>query len=128
MYCVSICDILKNKRDLLGTFFLQNEKIFLKNRDKKKAELYLKEKHVMSLVNHLTSTLLLHKPDDPATFLVRQVEDMIGFRDRQGKPPILFSDDHLTNIFKSIDFLKTGSFNMKQYISGKLTLHWKYVR
>jgi len=85
-----------------------------------KAESYLEEKHIMPLVNHLTSTLLIHEPNDPIEFLVHQVEDIIHFRNHRGKPPILFNDDNLTNVFKGVDFLNKGMIDLTQYFSGKL--------
>jgi len=84
-----------------------------------KAESYLEEKHVMSLVNHLTSALLIHEPNDPIEFLVHQVEDIINFRNHSGKPPILFDDYNLTNVFKGADFLNTGTIDLNQYIGGE---------
>ncbi|CAI6346764.1 unnamed protein product [Macrosiphum euphorbiae] len=72
----------------------------------------------MSLVNHLTSTLLIHEPNDPIEFLVNQVEDIIRFRDDSGKPPILFNDDNLTNVFKGVDYLKKGTIDLSEYISA----------
>lgn len=84
-----------------------------------KAESYLEEKHVMSLVNHLTSALLIHEPNDPVEFLVHQVEDIIHFRNHSGKPPILFNDDNLTNVFKGVDFLNKGTIDLSQYFSGE---------
>lgn len=84
-----------------------------------KAESYLEEKHIMSLVNHLTSSLLIHEPNDPIEFLVNQVEDIIRFRDDSGKPPILFNDDNLTNVFKGVDYLKKGTIDLSEYISGE---------
>lgn len=74
----------------------------------------------MLLVNHLTSMLLLHEPDDPVSFLVGQVEDMIKFRNHQDKPPILFNKNHLENLFKGIDFLNSGSIDLIQYANGKI--------
>ncbi|CAH1711070.1 unnamed protein product [Aphis gossypii] len=94
---------------------LGNEDTFLKNRSKIKAELYLEEKHVVPLVNHLTSTLLIHEPEDPIEFLVHQVENIIHFRKHRGKPPILFNNDHLTNVFKGVDFLNKGAIDLSQY-------------
>lgn len=91
----------------------------MNNRSKKQAETYLKEHHVTSLVNHLMSMLLLHEPEDPVAFLLLQVEHLINFRDHQGKPPILFTDNHLVNVFKGIDFLNSGSIDLKQYFKGK---------
>jgi len=84
-----------------------------------KAESYLEEKHVNSLVNHLTSALLIHEPNDPVEFLVHHVEDIINFRNHSGKPPILFSDDNLTNVFKGVDFLNKGTIDLSQYFSGE---------
>jgi len=84
-----------------------------------KAESYLEKKHVMSLVNHLTSTLLVHQPNDPIQFLVQQVEDIIHFQNNNGKPPILFNNDHLTNVFKGVDFLNKGTIDLNQYFSGE---------
>lgn len=109
--------------------------MFINNRKKKKAEVYLKEKQVMSLVNYLTSALFIHEPDDPETFLVHQLEAMINFRDNQDVPPILFNNDHLVNVFKGIDFLNIGSIDLKQYFSGKFSFfkvlvintRWKYL-
>lgn len=81
--------------------------------------MYLKEKYVMPLMNHLTSALLFHEPDDPKSFLIRQVEEMIEFRDHQSKPPpVLFTDDQLKAVFKSIDFLKNGSIDLNEYFKG----------
>ena len=74
----------------------------------------------MSLVNHLTSTLLKHEPNDPVEFLVNQVEDMIQFRDHSGKPPILFSDDDLTNVFKGVDYLNSGTIDLSEYFRGEV--------
>lgn len=96
--------------------------MFINNRKKKKAEVYLKEKQVMSLVNYLTSALFIHEPDDPETFLVRQVEALINFRDNQEVPTIIFNNDHLVNVFKGIDFLNRGSIDLKQYFNGKFSL------
>lgn len=84
-----------------------------------KAESYLEKKHIMSLVNHLTSMLLVHEPNDPIEFLVQQVEDIINFRNHNGKPPILFNNDHLTNVFKGVDFLNKGTIDLNQYFSGE---------
>lgn len=95
-----------------------DEDTILNNRNKTKAELYLRERHIMSLVNHLTATLLFHKPDDPVVFVIRQVEEIIDFRDNQSKPPILFDGDHLVNIFKGIDFLNSGTIDLKQYFDA----------
>eukprot|EP00102_Acyrthosiphon_pisum_P007663 XP_003243008.1 PREDICTED: uncharacterized protein LOC100575762 [Acyrthosiphon pisum] len=92
-----------------------NDDKFVRNRSKTKADSYLEEKHIMSLVNHLTSTLLKHEPNDPVEFLVNQVEDMIQFRDHSGKPPILFSDDDLTNVFKGVDYLNSGTIDLSEY-------------
>lgn len=78
----------------------------------------MKEHHVMSLVNHLTSMLLLHEPEDPVEFLVLQAENLINFRDYRGKPPILFTNNHLVNIFKGVDCLNRGSIDLKQYFKG----------
>ncbi|XP_026811107.1 uncharacterized protein LOC113552422 [Rhopalosiphum maidis] len=97
---------------------LNNEDTVLKNRSKIKAELYLEEKHVMPLVNHLTSTLLIHEPKDPIEFLVHQVKDIMHFRNNRGKPPILFNDDHLTNVFKGVDFLNKSTIDLSQYCSA----------
>lgn len=72
----------------------------------------------MPLVSYLTGTLLLHEPDDPVTFLIERVDEMINFRDNQKKPPVLFNNDNLTNVFKSIDFLNSGSIDLEQYCSG----------
>jgi hypothetical protein len=80
----------------------------------------------MPLVNHLTSTLLLHEPDDPVAFLKLQVEDMINFRDHQGKPPILFKKDHLINVFKGVDYLNIGSIDLKQYFKGEFN-HYQHI-
>lgn len=96
--------------------------MFINNRKKKKAEVYLKEKQVMSLVNYLTSALFIHEPDDPETFLIRQIEAMIDFRDNQDVPPMLFNNDNLVNVFKGIDFLNRGSIDLKQYFNGKFNL------
>lgn len=85
--------------------------------------MYIKEKNVMPLVNHLTSTLLLHEPDDPVAFLKLQVEDMINFRDNQGKPPILFKKNHLINVFKGVDYLNIGSIDLKQYFKGEFNYY-----
>jgi len=74
----------------------------------------------MPLVKYLIGALLLHEPDDQVAFVIRQVEEMINFRDNRGKPPILFNDSCLTNIFKSIDFLNSGSVDLKQYLAGEL--------
>jgi len=76
----------------------------------------------MPLVNHLTSTLLIHEPEDPIEFLVHQVEDIIHFRKHRGKPPILFNNDHLTNVFKGVDFLNKGAIDLSQYCSGEHTI------
>lgn len=94
----------------------------MNNRNKKKAETYLREHHVMSLVKHFTSMLLLHEPKDPIAFLVLQVENLINFRDNQGKPPLLFENDYLVNVFKAIDFLNRGSIDLNQYFKGKFNL------
>lgn len=80
----------------------------------------------MPLVNHLTSTLLLHEPDDPVAFLQLQVEAMINFRDDQGKPPILFNNDHLMKVFKGVDFLNIGSIDLKQYLKGEFN-NYQYI-
>lgn len=85
---------------------------------------------MIPLVNHLTSTLLLHEPDDPVAFLKLQVEDMINFRNDQGKqPPILFNNDHLINIFKGVDYFNIGSIDLKQYLKGELNnnQHIKFI-
>lgn len=74
---------------------------------------------MMPLVNHLTSALLIHAPDDPIAFLIHQVEDMINFRDFGHRPPILFDSDHLANVFKGVDFLNTGMIDMQQYSDGE---------
>ncbi|XP_003243010.1 uncharacterized protein LOC100576031 [Acyrthosiphon pisum] len=95
-----------------------NDDIFELNRSKKKAESYLDEKHIMSLVNHLTSTLLKHEPDDPVEFLVNQVEEIIQFRDHSGKPPLLFSDNDLTNIFKGVDYFNSGTIDLSEYFTA----------
>jgi len=80
----------------------------------------LKEKRIMPLVSHLIGTVLLHEPDDPVAFVVRLAEDMANFRDkRRDRPPIVFDDDHLANIFESIDILNSGSIDLKQYSDGK---------
>jgi len=89
-----------------------------------KAESYLEEKHVMPLVNHLTSALLIHEPNDPIEFLIHQVEDIINFRNHRGKPPILFNKDNLTNVFKGVDFLNKGAICLSEYFSGE----FKYQR
>jgi len=84
-----------------------------------KAESYLEEKHIIPLMNHLTSTLLIQEPNDPIEFLIHQVEDIINFRNHRGKPPILYDNDNLTNVFKGIDFLNTGTIDLSQYFSGE---------
>jgi len=89
-----------------------------------KAESYLKEKHVMSLVNHLTSALLIHEPSDPIEFLVHHVENIINFRNNRGKPPILFNKDNLKNVFKGVDFLNKGTIDLSEYFTGE----FKYQR
>ncbi|XP_022178566.1 uncharacterized protein LOC111039374 [Myzus persicae] len=101
--------------DSIGSY---NDDTFLQNRSKMKAESYLDEKHIILLVNHLTSTLLIHEPNDPIEFLVHQVEDIINFRKQRSKPPILYNNDNLTNIFKGVDFLNTGTIDLSQYFSA----------
>lgn len=74
----------------------------------------------MPLISHLMGTLLLHKPDDPVAFQVRQIEHMINFRDNPNKPaPILFNNRDLVNVFQAIDFWNRGTIDMKQYLKGE---------
>jgi len=82
--------------------------------------LYLKEKHIIPLVKYLIDALLLHEPDDQVAFVIHQVKELINFRDNLGKPLILFNDSCLTNVFKSVDFLKSGSVDLKQYLASEL--------
>jgi len=82
----------------------------------------------MPLVNHLTSTLLIHEPKDPIEFLVHQVKDIIHFRNNRGKPPILFNNDHLTNVFKGVDFLNKGTIDLSQYSSGEYTNNYAIMK
>lgn len=79
----------------------------------------MKEKHIMPLVNHLTSALLIQEPNNPIEFLVNQMKDIINFRENRSKPPILFSDDNLTNVFNGVDFLNKGLIDLSQYCSGE---------
>ncbi|KAL5243429.1 hypothetical protein ACI65C_010839 [Semiaphis heraclei] len=83
-----------------------------------KAESYLEEKRIIPLVNHLTSALLIHEPNDPIEFLVHQVQDIINFRNHRGKPPILFNKDNLTNVFKGVDFLNKGTIDLSEYFTA----------
>ncbi|VVC44273.1 Hypothetical protein CINCED_3A008262 [Cinara cedri] len=83
----------------------------------------MKDKHLMPLLSHLMSMLLLYNPVDPLAFLVRQINEMINFRDDPDKPvPILFNDDDLANVFKGIDFMNRGSIDLKQYFKAMNTL------
>lgn len=81
----------------------------------------------MPLVSYLTSTLLLHEPNDPVTFLIERVNELIIFRDDQRKPPVLFNNDNLANVFKSIDFLNSGSIDLDQYRSGTYSITYTHV-
>lgn len=79
----------------------------------------MKDIHVTPLMSYLMSTLLLHKPDDPVLFLIRELENMINFRDNQHKPAtILFKNHDLVSIFMGVDFMNRGSIDLKQYSKG----------
>lgn len=78
---------------------------------------------MLPLVSYLTSTLLLHEPDNPVEFLIDKIEKIINFREHKGKPPILFNNNHLANVFKGIDFINSGTIDMEQYFKGEFYSH-----
>ncbi|XP_050544014.1 uncharacterized protein LOC126907050 isoform X2 [Daktulosphaira vitifoliae] len=90
----------------------------LNNRDNKKAEIYLKNRNIKKLVNHLTTKILVEKPNDPVTFTILQIEQLINFRDNRGKPPVLFDDEQLVAIYNNTDILKAGSISIEQYVNA----------
>ncbi|XP_050430605.1 uncharacterized protein LOC126839359 [Adelges cooleyi] len=88
----------------------------LVNRDKKKAEAYLKTKNVKKLIYHLTTKLLVNKPYNPVNYTILQLEELINFRKNQSNPPVLYNDEQLAGIFNNMDIMKTGSLDLEQYI------------
>lgn len=70
-------------------------------------------------MSHLTTKLLVEKPDDPIAFTISQLEKLIHFRDNRGELPVLFDDEQLVSIYDNTDLLKTGSISFEHYANGK---------
>merc|ERR1711959_44785 len=77
---------------------------------------YLSKKRVPQLLQRLSAAVLFHRPDDPRSFLLKQLEALKSGED------MLFTDDDLRTMFDMFDIVRKGSITVSQYKQAMSTL------
>merc|ERR1712216_525962 len=77
---------------------------------------YLSKKRVPQLLQRLSAAVLFHRPDDPRSFLLKQLEALKSGED------MLFTDDDLRTMFDMFDIVRKGSISTSQYKQAMSTL------
>ena len=94
----------------------------MKNRQET-ARLYIKKHKLPTLMENLLASLLFHQPDNPASFLVKELESLMKLRENNDLPaPCLFTDGNITALFNRYDINHTGVISAKQYADAFNTL------
>uniref|UniRef100_UPI00398F73AC EF-hand calcium-binding domain-containing protein 10 n=1 Tax=Pristiophorus japonicus TaxID=55135 RepID=UPI00398F73AC len=83
---------------------------------------YLREHHVLELLDNLTSMLLYHRPAKPLEFLIDQLEQLKIARLTGTNFPCLFDDSNLDAVFGILDTTKQGHITLNQYTEALKTL------
>jgi hypothetical protein len=79
------------------------------DKQRAKAEAYLKERQIPELLAHLLELVAYAQPADPRQYMLDAVKKL-----QAKKPECLFGDDELTTMFEMIDVTKQKSITVQQ--------------
>ena len=87
------------------------------------AKMYINKHKLPTLMENLLASLLFHQPENPASFLVTELENLMKLRGNTAlEAPSLFTDGNVTALFNLYDINHTGVINAKQYADAFNTL------
>merc|ERR1712054_575916 len=81
-----------------------------------KSREYLADKRVPQLLQRLSAAVLFHRPEDPRSFLLQQLEALKSGED------MLFTEEDLKTMFGMFDIVRKGSITADQYKQAMTTL------
>ena len=84
------------------------------------ARQYLEEKHILQLVQALTTAIAYSKPDDPVPFLLKTVQQLKEARDNGSSVLVCFTEDDIKALFTRLDPFNKGKISREQLEGGLL--------
>ncbi|CAH1116002.1 unnamed protein product [Phaedon cochleariae] len=86
------------------------------------AQRYLRVHRIFDFFQFITAHLLGSLPANPVEFIIELLNKCLLYRSGLGKPPLLYDETHILQLFKLMDRMNTGFIEKDQYKQGLITL------
>lgn len=96
--------------------------IFAQTSTMRSAQQYLRSHRIFDFFQFLIAHILSAAPEDPVTFILVLLNKILLYRAGTGKPPLLYEEKHIEQLFKLMDRMNSGYMDLHQYESGMNTL------
>ncbi|KAJ8945972.1 hypothetical protein NQ314_009004 [Rhamnusium bicolor] len=88
----------------------------------KTAQRYLRTHRIFDFFQFIIAHLLSASPENPINFILVLLNKCLMYRSGLGKPPMLYEEQHIEQLFALMDRMKTGFIELDQYRKGMVTL------